>query len=498
MDKEIKPKTMEKTDKSKQIVHEAEITRQEARYKIPAKIEINGKIYELEDWSVSGCAIKDLPDEIFHRKFASGKMIFRFDDFETIVDNLHLEFVNRRDNGIVGCRFTDINPQQMAILNQIISAYLAGDIITEDDIIHAVTRQITYEKKEKPQVDKKKGLLILLFIYSVIFILVLFLFYVIYKRVYVVQTENAFVDANLTVIRAPAPTYIFYPQKHFIGEKVKIGDKLLTAYLVAGGVQQIASPVSGEIIKISALNGDFRNVAEPILYILPDSNTSIYITAHVLHKDLVKIKIGDIAKVITSNGEKFYAKLVKIIPAETIYQKHTKKLLANIYNKARDYDTLIFYTNYPLTKEMINTSLFLTIDTFLNRWGLISLKEYPKKEEKKEIKVEKMDDEEMKPVVIEKVDYSEYGNNKGNIEIIHKKSLIKGYCIIVESLKNLLKEDKEKFFRLFPNGKIVKYKNLYELKIEGFTKYSDAFNFMNKKVSKYYSNPFIIRCKFEK
>lgn len=148
MEKEIKPKTAEKTDKSPQIVHEAEITRQHARYKIPAKMEIDGKIYKLEDWSVSGCAIENLPDELLHRKFAVGKMIFRFDDFETVVDNIKLEFINRRPNGVVGCRFTELNPQQLAILNQIIASYLAGDIITEDDIIHAVTRTITYTKKK--------------------------------------------------------------------------------------------------------------------------------------------------------------------------------------------------------------------------------------------------------------------------------------------------------------------------------------------------------------
>jgi alginate biosynthesis protein Alg44 len=533
MGKELKPKTAEKTDKSPQIIHEAEITRQHARYKIPAKMEIDGKIYNLEDWSVSGCAIENLPDELLHRKFAVGKMIFRFDDFETVVDNIKLEFIDRRPNGVVGCRFTELTPQQLAILNQIIASYLAGDIVTEDDIIHAVTRTITYEKKEKPKVERKKASLILILIYSVVLLLVMFLLYVIYKRVYVVQTANAFVDANITVIRAPSPTYIYYPKKLYEGEKVTTGDPLVTAYLVAGGVQKIASPVNGEILKISALNGEFRNVAEPILYILSHNKNSIYITAHVLHKYLVKLKIGDIGKVVTPDGEKFYAKLVKIIPAHTVYQEKTKHLLENIYNKARDYDTLVFYTNYPLTKDMINVSLFLTIDTFLNRVGFLSLEDNEIKENEKEIEVkhakknekveervyvkEKSEEKVLTPNK-QKVDYSNYGQMKGNERIIrkpkekpeaHEKTYKKSnsesnlnnninkegkYCIIVASSKHLDKIYLKKFLKLFPNGKVDKYKNIYEFKIPGFSDFESARKFVQDKVSKYYKRPMIIKC----
>lgn len=348
-----------------------------------------------------------------------------------------------------------------------------------------------------------------------------------------VQTVNAYVDANITVIRAPAPTYIYYPQKLFVGEKVKTGDMLLTAYLVAGGIQKIASPINGEILKISALNGEFRNVAEPVLYILPNEKNSIYITAHVLHKNLIKLKIGDIATVVTPEGEKFYAKLVKIIPAHSIYQEKAKHLLENIYNQARNYDTLVFYTNYPLTKNMINTSLFLTIDTFLNRVGLLSLKDNEIKENEKEIEVkhakknekveervyvkEKSEEKVLTPNK-QKVDYSNYGQMKGNERIIkkpdekpeaHEKTYKKSnsesnlnnninkegkYCVIVASCKHFDKHALNKFFSLFPNGKVDKYKNIYEFKIPGFSDFESARKFVQDKVSKYYKRPLIIKC----
>jgi alginate biosynthesis protein Alg44 len=517
-----KIKTTKKTDKSKQIVHEAEITRQHARYKIPAKIEIDGKIYKLEDWSVSGCAIEDLPDEVLHKKFVVGKMIFRFDDFETIVDNIKIEFISRRPNGVVGGRFTELTPQQISILNQIISSFLAGDIITEDDIIHAVTRTITYEKKEKPKVEKKKSILILIIVYSVVILLISFLAYVMYKRIYVVPTENAFIDSNITVIRAPAPSYVHYPKKIKVGDKVKKGEGLLSAYLVAGGVQKIASPIDGEILKKFALNGEFRNVAEPILYILHNDNF-IYITAHVLHKNLIKLRIGDIATIVTPDGQKFYAKLVKITPAQTVYQKKTKKFLENIYNKARDYDTLTFYTNYTLTKKMINRSVVVTIDTFLNRHGLLSLDDneiknvrnakYPNNE-KMINKIKKADNEDnyYKKIEVENVksrDENEYRKDDRNkyrdryeneyAKKEHQKYREKrykeyNYCVVVESDKYLEQESVRRFFRLFPNGKVDKYSNMYVFNIPGFTDYNSAKSFIRRKVKKYYKDAFVRKC----
>ena len=132
---------------SSQIVHEAEITRQNTRYKIPAKMEIDGKIYKLRDWSLTGCSIIDLPKEYLNRH-TTGKMIFKFDQFETIIDNLKIECLYKKEN-YIGCCFTNLTPQQISILNQIITAYVNGDIITQDDIITAVTKIQMYPKKKK-------------------------------------------------------------------------------------------------------------------------------------------------------------------------------------------------------------------------------------------------------------------------------------------------------------------------------------------------------------
>ncbi|WP_457561258.1 hypothetical protein [Caminibacter sp.] len=503
-----------KTEKAKQIVHEAEITRQHARYKIPAKIEIDGKIYDVYDWSVSGVGIIGLPDEIYKRKYAVAKMIFRFDDFETVLDNLHLEFVSKRPDGVVGARFTELTPQQIAILNQIISAYLAGDIITEDDIIHAVTRaQFMQKKEEKPKVDKKKSILILLLIWVFILFLLFFLIYVMYTRIYIVRSENAYFDANMTVIRAPSPSYIEFAKKFKPGMEINKSEILYYAHLIYGGVQVVKSPLKGELYTILIHNGDFRNVGEPIFSILENKN--FYIVANILHKDLVKINIGDIATVQVPNGDKFYARVTKIEYPYNIVEKHARPL-QNIYNQARNYDKVILYPiNYKIKKSMLGSSVVVHIDTFRNRHHLFfeNLEENNTKKEneinntkpiiietnttKSEENLTKEQNISIKKITPKTETEKNITTTKKEVNATPKKViLVKKYCIIAASSTKPFNDEKaKKFIQTFKNAKEYKYGKIYELKVEYFNTYREALEFLNKNIKKFYKDAFIIKCK---
>lgn len=349
-----------------QIMHEAETTRQNARYRIPAKIEIDGKKYKVLDWSLSGCAIEDLPEELCQeKKCKQVKLIFTFDDFTTMIDNIDVDFIckERGDNEekMVGGRFHNLNPSQIAILNQIITAYLNDDILTQEDIIHAVSRQITYPKKVKKGLEKKKADKLLILIYTTVALLIAFLLFVAYQRLFVVQTVNGYVDVNLTTVRSPYPSYIHFTQPIKKSDKVDINDTLAVAYFIGGGVQPIHSAIKGTIYNVSVKNNQFRNTAEPILTVLP-TDAQAYIVTHIEHKYFKKIHIGNVAKVRFANGKTLTAKITKIMPAEAIDLEHTK-VLANIYNQARDYDVVILKPSEALDPSFLNTSVFVTIDT---------------------------------------------------------------------------------------------------------------------------------------
>ena len=353
---------------SQQIVHEAEITRQHARYKIPAKIEIEGQTYKLLDWSLSGCAIEGIPPEYCdENKCRKAKIIFQFDDFITIVDKVDIDFICKQrsssDEKMVGGRFHNLNASQIAILNQIITAYLNDDILTEEDILHAVSKQITYPKKVEKKLDKKKADKLLILIYLTIFLLISFLLFVVYQRLFVVQTVNGYVDVNLTTVRTPYPSYINFTKPLHKDDVVDKNETLAIAYFIGGGVQPIRSATNGKVYTINVLNGQFRNTAEPILTVIPE-NTQPYIITHMEHIYFKKVSVGDVAKVRFPDGHTIKAEITSIRPAEAVDVKHTK-VLENIYNQARNYDVVQLKPLEPVSFDLMNASVFVTIDTFL-------------------------------------------------------------------------------------------------------------------------------------
>ena len=356
---------MSNSDKAAQMKHEAEITRQHARYKIPAKIEIDGREYKIDNWSVSGCAIINLPEEYLH-KFAEGKMKFKFDNFETAVDNLKLEFLKYDkypDKTIMRCRFTDLKPDQRAVLQQIIDSFLEGSIVIQDDILHVVKNQFTYPDRKAKEISHKKAWSILVLIYLVIFVLILFLGYVFYNRTFIVKSIIGYVDTNISMVRSPAPAFIEFLEDVKVGEELNNSKPFAVAKMLNGGMKTLKSPVNGKILNIYIHNDEFRDTGEPILSVVP-IGAQIYVVAHVLSKQAEKLKIGDIATVTLPDGKVFKAKIVDMkFPASISSEK--SKGVTNTYANSIDYVKVILKPiNFKLTPKQLNESVNVTIDTF--------------------------------------------------------------------------------------------------------------------------------------
>ncbi len=370
MSEKIKPIDNVEEKISSQIVHEAEITRQNTRYKIPAKMEIDGKIYKLRDWSLTGCSIIDLPKEYLNRH-TTGKMIFKFDQFETIVDNLKIEFLYKKEN-YIGCCFTNLTPQQISILNQIITAYVNGDIITQDDIITAVTKIQMYPKKKKiDEVEKKKAKLILLLIFTTLATIIIFLSYIVYKKVFIIDSVNGYVDSNITTLRSPYPSFINFQKNYQIDQNISNGETVALAYLVGGGISRIVSPIDGKILKIYSKNSEFANTGEPIISII-DANATQYIHAIFFSKETKKIKTGYIAKIII-NSNIYYGKIIKILYPEDAGIIKSKPN-ENIYANPRNFIDVIIIPLRKIDKKFIGSSVYVRLDTFVNKLGFIDEK----------------------------------------------------------------------------------------------------------------------------
>lgn len=363
---------MNDNDKKKfanQIVHEAEVTRQHSRYRIPAKVEIDGKIYIVDNWSLGGFAIKNAPKEFCEKKERKAKMLFKFDTFETSVDNLDVEFIcsGKTPEGnffpLLGAKFHNLENNQISILNNIITAYINGDIITQEDILYAATKNITYKKKTPKKVERRKADLILILIYVAVFSLLSFLGYIAYYRTYVVESANGYIDANITVIRSPYLSYIQFNKDYHVGQNVEQNETIAIARFVDGSMQPIISPVSGTVFKLNMINNEFRDTGEPIITIL-NKDSKLLIKARFLHLFFKKLKVGQVAEIRTIHDKIFKAKIINIVPAQEIDQDKVK-VVQNIYNQPRNYDLVILSPLKPIDKKLLNTSVYVKIDTFL-------------------------------------------------------------------------------------------------------------------------------------
>jgi len=301
------------------------------------------------------------------------------------------------------------------------------------------------------------------------------------------------------------------------------------AHIMYGGVKVVKSPLSGTIHKVMIHDGDFRNVGEPVFAVL-EKNYEIYIVANVLHKDLIKIRLGDIAIVTLPSGEEFYAVVSRVEFPYNVLEEHSRPL-ENIYNQARNYDKVFLKPiNFTPSRDLIGTSAVVTIDTFLNKHDFYAIDvnetnntAASKEESEEETKIEYNETENnsssQKVVFINQTPYvtkPQKATPEENKTVLEDKNVTetknepvaqeepvaqkviseKKYCIIAaSSAKPFSDERSKKFLSEYNNTKIEKVGNIYELKVEYFDTYQEAKNFLKNSVQKYYKDAFIIKCK---
>ncbi len=311
---------MEKGPEIKKVKYEAEPTRHYPRFKIPAYIEIDGKRYKLKDWSLGGCAIIDLPEKYLERKWGTGNLIVPFDTFDAVIKDLKLEFLRKNPDGTVGCRFTELRPEQISLMQDIIEAYLEGSIVSLDEFINVIKREDLREALEKsrpnpPESNRVEEWVRRLFIFSLFFIiaatLTLFLLDALYTRVFQVKAVSAFVDSRLEIIRTPASGIFQSKSPWKKGEEIRKGTVLGTVRAINGFPILIKSPVSGKLYKSLVKEYDLVREGDPLFQVLPKGE-KLYITANILHKDTERLRIGEEAVIVFPSGEIVKGRVIKI------------------------------------------------------------------------------------------------------------------------------------------------------------------------------------------
>lgn len=303
-------------ENSLQIKHEAEYTRQHARFKIPATLIVDHQSYPIKDWSVSGVSVSDVPEEIGNQLVHQAAIEFDFSVFK-LTAPVEIEVVRHDpETHVLACRFSNLEKNTLLLFHYVINAFLAGEVVTAGDLIHIVSREgFTKENLDKRLQTESGGFRRFLssvwrwfghlILFSIFAILTAFLIFTAYKRLYVVDANMAIVTApQTTVVRAPGDG-IFSPAAAMqSGDVLAKGDTLGMLRFTTGGTMMIASPCDCIIIDSHLSNGGFFAKGDPLFSFIP-SDFRLHVTADLMPHDVRKLVIGQRTEVRFINGNTY-------------------------------------------------------------------------------------------------------------------------------------------------------------------------------------------------
>ncbi|NOQ63136.1 MAG: HlyD family efflux transporter periplasmic adaptor subunit [Methyloprofundus sp.] len=356
-----------------QVIHEAENSRQHARYQIPARLVIDHKAYPIANWSVSGLAVK-LPPEVTKSALLKGRLVFNFGDIDTVID-IELENVpGNRPDGLFGYRFIHIKRTQVAMLHHVINAYISGDLIHTGDMIEIVRRDaftsVDKDKKvaemsgERNQVVfRLRQILGSLAILALLLSLVAFISYTLYNRLYVLKSVAASVNGEVVIVKSPRASYFDALPAMKKGASVKRGDLLANVHLINGGTANIESPCDCTILDVHVPYKQFVDEGAPLITMIPQKGGDLFIEAKFSFEDVEQLSLNQRAEIKFVNGNMIAGTVKKIYSSETVEFKHSTPL-KNIASTPVSYVNVLIIPDTKLPLELLNSVATVSIDSF--------------------------------------------------------------------------------------------------------------------------------------
>ncbi len=299
-----------------QIVHESETQRQFVRLKLPASARIEGKHYGVKDLSSAGFSIRDIGADYKKRKIIDLLLILPFSDFSIDVklkaEMLHYD----KKSNVAGCRFVDLNANQVSILNHVMKAFIAGEAVGVNDVISVVARdnfvQLRNHSNDAPASLRDNLKKYMLYGLALVAILTLssFIIYSLYERIFILSTPYGQVQANHMEIFSPAAGTFDsrLPEGSLSVQKGQLIGTLATQRnngATLGNITKklkIISPCDCYIMETPYKNNNRQSENSKLFSLLP-RNADIFIQAYVPYENVNKLKIGNPAAVHISGTE---------------------------------------------------------------------------------------------------------------------------------------------------------------------------------------------------
>lgn len=297
-----------------QIVHESETQRQFVRLQLPATAEINSQKYSVKDLSSGGMALRNVENNFQKGNLIDLTLILPFSGFSLDVDLkaeiLHIE----KKTDIAGCRFVDLNAEQLSILNHVIKAYMAGDVVGGNDIINVVARENFVNVRKHPSnedessIDKIKKYGIYGLVALVTLILGIFIVGNILEKLFIIKSPQGTVEANTVEILSPNSGFfeMILPEGKMGVQKGQIIGTITASNNSGGGIAgetietSVVSPCDCLIIAQHTLNGEYKPQNSKLFQLLPQES-KIWVSVNMPVENVHRLKI-DTRAVINISG----------------------------------------------------------------------------------------------------------------------------------------------------------------------------------------------------
>src|SRR3546814_485253 len=123
------------------VVHESATQRQHIRVHLPVAVKFGGREYPAVNWSVAGLLLADVFDPPTPGLIIPLELVF---DFEGFAFNLELTGELLRadpESGQAAFRFTELTPDRLSLLQHIVGAFIAGDVVSTGDLLAIAKRE---------------------------------------------------------------------------------------------------------------------------------------------------------------------------------------------------------------------------------------------------------------------------------------------------------------------------------------------------------------------
>ena len=197
------------------VMHEADSRRRHVRLSMPLQVTIDGKVYDVVDWSLSGMQVANVESMPGVGSRFIADMAVPFSDFNFAL-KVACEIVwIDIDKMRIGCRFIDLRKNQINLLRYLVDAFVSGRIATVDGLLHTANGAAESRRGSKsPGLDgqeetrlqrtwrnAKRGMLYGLFLAAGLAIAAMAVTSI-YNRLFAVTTDLGWVDAPIVPVRA--------------------------------------------------------------------------------------------------------------------------------------------------------------------------------------------------------------------------------------------------------------------------------------------------------